>query len=258
VIRQSPIYAYHDRTHDFSPCKLSDFLTLRRLRGLDVYTDFFRPAGIEYRLAVGLPAPLTHTKCFLFDRRRGDFDDRDRAVLDVLLPHLTALYAAAKARRVAAAVATGDRAAGELVVLSPSGAIDFRTATAGELLTRYFPDEHDGRLPEAVDSWRRQQTARLNGDGPLPDPAEPLTVRRDGTRLVIRRLGHTLLLSEETAALTRREREIMEQLGDGQSNAEIASRLCIAPSTVRKHLENIYAKLGVRTRTAAVARVRRG
>jgi LuxR family maltose regulon positive regulatory protein len=83
-------------------------------------------------------------------------------------------------------------------------------------------------------------------------------VRRDGTRLVIRRLGHTLLLSEETAALTRREREIMEQLGDGQSNAEIASRLCIAPSTVRKHLENIYAKLGVRTRTAAVARVRRG
>jgi ATP/maltotriose-dependent transcriptional regulator MalT len=58
------------------------------------------------------------------------------------------------------------------------------------------------------------------------------------------------------ALLTRREREVMEFLAEGHSNAEIASALWIAPTTVRKHLENIYAKLGVRTRTAAVARAR--
>jgi len=58
------------------------------------------------------------------------------------------------------------------------------------------------------------------------------------------------------ASLTRREREVMELLAEGHSNAEIASALWIAPTTVRKHLENIYAKLDVRTRTAAVARAR--
>jgi DNA-binding CsgD family transcriptional regulator len=184
-----------------------------------------------------------------------DFDERDRAVLETLRPHFSALYSAAAARRVATAVAAGGDVAGELVVLSPSGTIDFETDAARELLTRYFPAGHNGRLPETVESWRRQQARRLNGDGSRPSPGAPLSVRRDGTRLVIRRLGHTLLLSEEPAALTPREREIVDLLADGCSNAEIAGTIWISPGTVRTHLENIYAKLGVRTRTAAVARV---
>ena len=40
----------------------------------------------------------------------------------------------------------------------------------------------------------------------------------------------------------------------GKTNTEIAQLLWLAPSTVSKHLENVYAKLGVNTRTAAVAR----
>ena len=40
------------------------------------------------------------------------------------------------------------------------------------------------------------------------------------------------------------------------SDAEIASVLVVARSTVRKHLENIYEKLGVQSRTAALARLR--
>jgi DNA-binding CsgD family transcriptional regulator len=41
-----------------------------------------------------------------------------------------------------------------------------------------------------------------------------------------------------------------------RQRAEIAQILWLSPSTVRKHLENAYGKLGVRTRTAAVARLR--
>jgi DNA-binding CsgD family transcriptional regulator len=39
----------------------------------------------------------------------------------------------------------------------------------------------------------------------------------------------------------------------GYTNDEVARALWISPGTVRKHLENAYAKLGVSTRTAAVA-----
>jgi DNA-binding CsgD family transcriptional regulator len=53
--------------------------------------------------------------------------------------------------------------------------------------------------------------------------------------------------------LTRREREILELVSQGYSNAEIAGTLFIAVATVRKHLENIFNRTGVRTRSAAAA-----
>jgi DNA-binding CsgD family transcriptional regulator len=58
------------------------------------------------------------------------------------------------------------------------------------------------------------------------------------------------------AGVTRREREILSWVERGKTNAEIAQILWISQATVRKHLENTYEKLGVRTRTAAVARLR--
>jgi DNA-binding CsgD family transcriptional regulator len=54
--------------------------------------------------------------------------------------------------------------------------------------------------------------------------------------------------------LTAREQQILAWVARGKTNPEIAEILWITPSTVRKHLENVYAKLGVRTRTAAAAR----
>jgi DNA-binding CsgD family transcriptional regulator len=53
--------------------------------------------------------------------------------------------------------------------------------------------------------------------------------------------------------LSARQREILRLVAHGYTNAEIARRLFVAESTVRKHLENIYERLGVGTRTAAVA-----
>jgi DNA-binding CsgD family transcriptional regulator len=57
--------------------------------------------------------------------------------------------------------------------------------------------------------------------------------------------------------LTIREREVLELVGAGLTNAGIAERLWISPGTVKKHLDNVYAKLGVANRTAASACLKR-
>src|ERR1700674_362503 len=54
--------------------------------------------------------------------------------------------------------------------------------------------------------------------------------------------------------LTAREREVLHWLGGGKTDRDIAAILGISPRTVHKHLQRIYEKLGVETRTAAVAR----
>ncbi|MGD9047647.1 MAG: response regulator transcription factor, partial [Anaerolineae bacterium] len=56
--------------------------------------------------------------------------------------------------------------------------------------------------------------------------------------------------------LTERELEVLHLLAEGLSNKEIATRLIVAPSTVKQHLKNIYGKLDVHSRTQAVARGR--
>lgn len=54
--------------------------------------------------------------------------------------------------------------------------------------------------------------------------------------------------------LTRREAEVLLWIARGQSNAEIAVILRISPLTVKKHLEHVFSKLGVKTRLAAAVR----
>jgi LuxR family maltose regulon positive regulatory protein len=54
--------------------------------------------------------------------------------------------------------------------------------------------------------------------------------------------------------LTPRELEIMRLIGKGYSNPEIASELVVTVNTIKKHTSNIYGKLGVRSRTQAIAR----
>jgi DNA-binding CsgD family transcriptional regulator len=56
------------------------------------------------------------------------------------------------------------------------------------------------------------------------------------------------------APLTPREREVLDWVAAGKTNRDIAAILGASPRTVEKHLERIYEKLGVETRTAAAMR----
>jgi DNA-binding NarL/FixJ family response regulator len=69
----------------------------------------------------------------------------------------------------------------------------------------------------------------------------------------------TLMARAESEAVpfTPRERQVINLLAEGLSGREIAERLVIAPSTAAKHIEHVVGKLGVRSRTQAVAKAYR-
>jgi DNA-binding CsgD family transcriptional regulator len=132
---------------------------MRAFRRTAFYQYVHRPLGIEHMLQVYIDPERTDAR-LEFDRSETDFSERDRQVLELLLPHLRQSLQAAARRAVG-----GPRA----------------------------------------------------------------------------------------KLLTAREREVLDHVAEGRTNDEIAYALQISSQTVRKHLENAFDKLGVHTRTAAVA-----
>lgn len=73
-------------------------------------------------------------------------------------------------------------------------------------------------------------------------------------RLVVKRFQQQGRSRQELDALTLRETEILERIAHGLQTKEIASELGISERTIGSHLRNIYEKLHVHSRSAAVAR----
>jgi len=106
---------------------------------------------------------------------------------------------------------------------------------------RFFPDEGSAALP-------------------LIERAAPHVADRDFALRVLSAFEVPVKLRPLSAGiaepLSEREIEVLQIIAAGDSNQAAARKLFVAPSTVKKHLENIYAKLGVGGRTQAVARAR--
>lgn len=60
----------------------------------------------------------------------------------------------------------------------------------------------------------------------------------------------------EELGISSRETQVLEMLAEGHTNQEIAAKLFVSPNTIKTHLKNIYAKLGVTRRTQAIRQAR--
>ncbi len=98
----------------------------------------------------------------------------------------------------------------------------------------------------AARTFARAGRAALPDAGPSP-AVESLTPPGAPTRPTIDGL---------LEPLTTREEEVLTLLAAGLTNDEIAARLYLSPNTVKTHLTHVYAKLGVGSRTGALARLR--
>ena len=228
---------------------LSDLARRRRIAPEDVDGIDEEIAGGPGgdRLSIQIDAP--GWTGFVFDRCESRFHRREHELARVLQIHLGQLWAeGARRHRLRAALAVLEHEDGAgVLLLGVGGTVEFASTSAQRLVRDHYGASTD-RLPFQVEEWY------------LNDRARPLTLPGKRTNLIIEAVSASALLLHEQPSgielLTHREREVMRCVAAGLSNPEIGQRLWIEPATVRKHLEHIYDKLGVRSRTAALAKTR--
>lgn len=250
---QNPLVVHHTRTGDGAARTWSDFITQRQLHSTDLYNELFRRLEVEREMVATLPADRPLLIGIVVMRGGRDFSDRDRAMLDLLRPHLANAYSNAVAQ--AAVQGIEPALPGEtVVVLGPSRRIAYATPRAMKLLG-FFGAAPTGALPEPLESLAAT---------PAPTPSHEVRVKGDGVSVTARMISPSALLLREkpirvtptrlrSLGLSPREGQVLTLVAQGDPNAWVASRLVISERTVKKHLESIYEKLGVRSRTQAVA-----
>jgi DNA-binding response OmpR family regulator len=156
-----------------------------------------------------------------------------------------------------------------LLATDVSGRVLWSTPQAANLLERSFSDFHSEgyMLPPAVQNWLERRTC-----GSVKSAADEIALEPNLSALKLR-LAHVgqlaanevllrliecgvnndNLVLETRLQLTPRESEVLMWVARGKSNRDIADILKLSPRTVNKHLEQIYAKLGVENRASAAA-----
>ncbi|MBM9623625.1 response regulator [Streptomyces zhihengii] len=98
-------------------------------------------------------------------------------------------------------------------------------------------------------------TGYLLKDAPPEDLAAAVRTAAEGRTMLAPSVADRLMnrLRTPGTALTRRETEVLALVAEGLSNHAVAGRLHLTEGTVKSHLARVYAKLGVDSRTSAVA-----
>ena len=279
-LRDDPAAVHILRTRTREALKISDFYSLREYRASPLYAEMFRPVGCDRRLGLAVQNSRPLTLAVTLNRQGRDFREEERALLNLLRDHLLQANALVQTHRLIgeASLETPERGRETfgvgLIELDATGRVRWMTARAEVLLRNCFPGGSRrlaaGRLPAELEG----QVKRRNGPEATFALTPPASAwyhpRPDGRTLKVRLAARgvdgssQLLLEEEADAteaagglslalgLTAREGEVLHWLAEGRTNWEISQALGNREATVSKHLERVFAKLGVSNRAAAV------
>jgi CheY-like chemotaxis protein/DNA-binding CsgD family transcriptional regulator len=158
-----------------------------------------------------------------------------------------------------------------IAITPKDGRIIWQSPLARKWLDEYFYHEDalsKSNTPEVMLNWIQQ----LNKVDKLNEVGQSLNVIKNSGRLTFTLADDSsdeqwvVLLTEEsdlaqiqalttTFGLTKRESEVLYWAIKGKTNRDIGDILEASPRTINKHLEHVFAKLGVETRTAAASMV---
>jgi len=157
-----------------------------------------------------------------------------------------------------------------IAVRQSDGSVLWQTPLARGLLERYF-EGNDQTAPAPVREWLAQCLTRIA----LQQEVPTLTIEKGAAKLIVNLHqqigdmdagGDWLLVMRESSdaavieamrlslQLTAREAEVLYWVVKGKTNKDIGDILGSSPMTVKKHLERVFVKLGVETRTAAAGK----
>ena len=279
-LRDDPAAVHIMRTRTREALKISDFYRLREYRSSRLYAEMFRPVGCDRRLGFAVQNSKPVTLAVPLNRQGPDFSEEDRMLLDLLRDHLLQANALTQTQRLANVVRLeapeehGRETFGVgMVELDAAGRVRWLSARAEVLVRIYFPGAGRRlaarRLPDEMECQIKRRSVLETAHGLTPPASAWHQPGPDGKRLKVRLAARSvdgslqLLLEEEAAAtaagglslalgLTAREGEVLHWLAEGLTNWEISKALGNREATVSKHLERVFAKLGVSNRAAAV------
>jgi DNA-binding CsgD family transcriptional regulator len=253
--------------------RISDYVPIADFKRTAIYNEFFRRLGTDRQLVAGLPVHGGLMISVSLCRLRTDFTDRDCGIFDLLTPHLVSAFRNAQlinrlrfeSEQLEVAL---DATQFGMITVDKDLNTHIRNPAAVELLGKYFEGGPDS-MPDELTRYVRHYLPVLDG----PEfylPPLPYEVVRQNSKLIVRltfdaKTKTAVLLLEERCdpailsyaghRLTKRESGVLHLIGNGKTNAEIGLLLNISARTVQKHVEHIFDKLGVETRTAAAMAV---
>jgi DNA-binding CsgD family transcriptional regulator len=255
----------------------SDKTTLRQFRQTGLYHDYYRHMGTRHQLGLAVHMSPRGAVSLTFNRSRTDFQREDADVLHLFARHVRQSIQRLKGQReVEGVLALRDLAVRReaVAIVDDSGVLRFATEPARQLMRDYFSGTAE--LPDTLRIWLagrptagRYLTQPTSGgtlwircvaEAPaypasqqgLLQPAEQAT----GSLRLLHfhdHAGSQASFKLQELGLTKREAEILQWMLQGKRNAEIGIILGISHRTVDKHRENMFAKLQVESRTAAIA-----
>ena len=261
LLDRHPVMAHHLRTRDPKVVKVSDVYPMREPCLKEAHQRCNTEVGDE--MACVLRYEGGRVVAVTVNRARPEFSDRERALMTLLRPHLVQAYENAEAathlhRKLDSVQRNLEQLERPLVMVDAECRVLAITETACRLLMHYFsPWKETNELPGVVEAWvhcRQSETLVTHGNG------KQLVIR-----LIAEETSLRLSLSEETVSavsdtqfpgdLTKQELRVLSWVSLGRTNREIGEILGVSARTVQKHLERIFQKLGVESRTAAAARM---